>query len=63
METYQESPDPSYPLHDTESDPCWGWLGLACETNNVCNCLVSYFIVNKFKQLQQDSIRPLQMRL
>ena len=18
--------------HDIESDPCWGWLGLACET-------------------------------
>ena len=33
METYQESPDPSFPVRDTESDPRWGWLGLACETN------------------------------
>ena len=31
-ETYQESPDPSFPVRDTESDLCWGWLGLACET-------------------------------
>ena len=21
---------------DTESDPCWGWLGLACETGSGC---------------------------
>ena len=26
------SPDPSFPVRDTESDPRWGWLGLACET-------------------------------
>ena len=32
-ETYRESPDPSFPVRDTESDPCWGWLGLACETS------------------------------
>ena len=32
METYRESPDPSFPVCDTESDPRWGWLGLACET-------------------------------
>ena len=32
-ETYRESPDPSFPVRDTESDPRWGWLGLACETN------------------------------
>ena len=31
-ETYRESPDPSFPVRDTESDPRWGWLGLACET-------------------------------
>ena len=31
-ETYRESLDPSFPVRDTESDPCWGWLGLACET-------------------------------
>ena len=22
-----------FPVRDAESDPCWGWLGLACETN------------------------------
>ena len=32
METYRESPDPSFPVRDTESDPRWGWLGLASET-------------------------------
>ena len=32
-ETYRESPDPSFPVRDTESDPRWGWLDLACETN------------------------------
>ena len=32
-ETYRESPDPSFPVRDTESDPRWGWLGLACETS------------------------------
>ena len=31
-ETYRESPDPSL-CRDTESNPRWGWLGLACETN------------------------------
>ena len=31
-EIYRESPDPSFPVRDTESDPRWGWLGLACET-------------------------------
>ena len=31
-ETYRESPDPSFPVRDTESNPRWGWLGLACET-------------------------------
>ena len=30
--TYRASPDPSFPVRDTESDPRWGWLGLACET-------------------------------
>ena len=29
-----ESPDPSFPVCDTESDPRWGWLGLACETKS-----------------------------
>ena len=33
-EIYRESPDPSFPVSDTESDPRWGWLGLACETNH-----------------------------
>ena len=32
-ETYRESPDSSFLVRDTESDPRWGWLGLACETN------------------------------
>ena len=26
---------PYFPVHDTESDSRWGWLGLACETTNV----------------------------
>jgi len=30
METYRASPDPSFPVRDTESNPCRGWLGLAC---------------------------------
>jgi len=32
--TCQESPDPSFAVRDTESDPRWGWLGLACETRD-----------------------------
>ena len=31
-ETYQVSPDPSFPVCDTESDPHWDWLSRACET-------------------------------
>ena len=34
-ETNRKSPDPSFPMHDTETDPRWGWLGLACETSLV----------------------------
>ena len=30
-----ESQDPSLPVRDTESDPCWGWLDLVCETMNM----------------------------
>ena len=30
-ETYRKSPDPSFPVRDTERDPSWDWLGLACE--------------------------------
>ena len=30
--TCRASADPSFPMHDTESDLRWGWLGLACET-------------------------------
>ena len=26
METYRASPDPSFPVHDTESNPRWDWL-------------------------------------
>ena len=28
----EKSPDPSFPMHDTESDLHWGWVGLACDT-------------------------------
>ena len=31
-ETYREFTRP-FPVRDTESDPRWGWLGLACETS------------------------------
>ena len=31
-ETYQLSPDPFFPMCDTEKDLKWGWFGLACET-------------------------------
>ena len=31
----QTSPDPSFPVHDTESDPRWGRLDLACETRKI----------------------------
>ena len=33
-ETYRVSPDPSFPMRDTASDPRWGWLGLARETSD-----------------------------
>ena len=33
MKTYQASPDPSFPVCDTESDPRWSWFGPACKTN------------------------------
>ena len=33
-ETYRESPDPFFPVCDTESGPHWGWLGLACVTKS-----------------------------
>ena len=32
-EIYQVSPDPSFAVCDTESDPRWGWFGPACKTN------------------------------
>ena len=35
METYQESPDPSFAVRDTGRDPHWGWLDLACETRDL----------------------------
>ena len=39
--TYWKSPDPSFPMCDTQkSNPCWGWLGLACETSSEC-CVLS----------------------
>ena len=34
-ETNRESPDPPFPVRDTESDPHWGWLGLSCETSQI----------------------------
>ena len=40
-ETYRESPDPSFSMRDTESDPRWGWLGLACETM-AAGCCIQY---------------------
>ena len=36
METYRESPHPSFPVCDTESALPWGQLGLACETTHTC---------------------------
>ena len=35
IETYQESPDPSFAVRETGSDLRWGWLGLACETRDL----------------------------
>ena len=34
-ETYRKSPDPSFPVHDSESNLRWGWLGLACKTTKM----------------------------
>ena len=37
-----------FPMHDTESNPCWGWLGLACETNSqTLTQLLSYVAENR----------------
>ena len=33
-ETYWASPEPSFPVRDSENNPCWGCLGLACETSS-----------------------------
>ena len=33
METYCESPDPSFPVHDAESDPHLGWFGAGLWTS------------------------------
>ena len=51
-ETYRESPDPSFPVRDTESDPRWGWLGLACETKP---CL-GYELHDNISLLQSRSL-------
>ena len=32
-----KSPDPSFPVRGVESNPHWGWLDLACETNVLWN--------------------------
>ena len=42
-----ESPDPSFPVRDTESDSRWGWLGLACETR----VGITMYIVRELKKL------------
>ena len=38
---------PIFPVHDTESNPCWGWLGLACETSNTSQ----YYLHQVFVQI------------
>jgi len=39
------SPDPSFPMHDTESDPRWGWLSLDCETTSVKGNFPTYMML------------------
>ena len=40
----------SIPVRDTESDPCWGWFGLACETTYfLSSCLAfPFFLLGGF---------------
>ena len=46
-EIYREWPDPSFPMHNTESNPHWGWLGLACETTYLpVNALIKAHLQN-----------------
>ena len=45
--TCTQKPTRHFPVCDTENDPGWGWLGLACETtSNTCTCVSVYHLVS-----------------